>query len=75
MWTRYFLRFTCSRSFSADMVRQFNLWVINFSPPPEINAPIKMEVGIEDMLHLEFEYDRNRYNICEVWFISVSGTI
>ncbi|KAJ7517133.1 hypothetical protein O6H91_21G011600 [Diphasiastrum complanatum] len=28
----------------------------NFSPPPEINNSIKMEVGIEDCLHIEFEY-------------------
>lgn len=28
------------------------------SPPPEINNSIKMEVGIEDCLHIEFEYSK-----------------
>jgi len=60
---RYYLKYTCQRNYSPDMIRQYNIWIINFTPPPEINAPIKMEVGIEDMLHLEFEYDRCRYHL------------
>ena len=27
---------------------------------PEINNSIKMEVGIEDCLHIEFEYDKSK---------------
>ena len=30
-------------------------------PPPEINTGIKMEVGIEDRLHIEFEYAKAKY--------------
>ena len=31
-----------------------------FLPPfrPDANATIKMEVGIEEWLHIEFEYDK-----------------
>mmetsp|Transcript_5619 Transcript_5619/g.3229 ORF Transcript_5619/g.3229 Transcript_5619/m.3229 type:complete len:140 (+) Transcript_5619:404-823(+) len=29
----------------------------------EVNQGIKMEVGIEDCLHIEFEYDRNKYHL------------
>ena len=32
-------------------------------PPPEINNSIKMEVGIEDCLHIEFEYNRSKYHL------------
>jgi hypothetical protein len=26
-------------------------------------VPLKMEVGIEDCLHIEFEYDRQKYHL------------
>jgi len=63
---RYYIKFTCVRNFAADVVYKYNIWVIDYSIPPEINAPIKMEVGIEDMLHLEFEYDRCRYHLDDI---------
>lgn len=34
--------------------------------PPENNPPIKMEVGIEDCLHIEFEYNHSRYHLRDV---------
>lgn len=36
------------------------------SEPPENNPPIKMEVGIEDCLHIEFEYNHSRYHLRDV---------
>ena len=30
---------------------------------PELNPPIKMEVGIEDCLHIEFEYNRSKFHL------------
>ena len=33
---------------------------------PEINNSIKMEVGIEDCLHIEFEYDKAKYFLKDV---------
>eukprot|EP00971_Amphidinium_carterae_P209932 4164240-Amphidinium_carterae.1 len=40
--------------------------VQNIFPLPEINSTIKMEVGIEDCLHIEFEYDRAKYHMKDV---------
>ena len=36
------------------------------SQPPEMNSSIKMEVGIEDCLHIEFEYNRSKYHLKDV---------
>jgi len=33
---------------------------------PEINNSIKMEVGIEDCLHIEFEYNKSKYHLQDV---------
>jgi vacuolar protein sorting-associated protein 26 len=31
-----------------------------------MNNSIKMEVGIEDCLHIEFEYDKKKYHMADV---------
>lgn len=54
---RYFLRVTISRRM-GDVVREREFWVHSYRVPPESNMPIKMEVGIEDCLHIEFEYNK-----------------
>ena len=43
-----------------------DLWVNNYQDYPEINNSIKMEVGIEDCLHIEFEYNRSKYHLKDV---------
>ena len=58
---RYFLRFTIARSFAANITKELDIWVHNYQKLPEINNSIKMEVGIEDCLHIEFEYNRSKY--------------
>jgi hypothetical protein len=63
---RYFLRFTISRSFQANITKEMDIWVHNFQKPPEINNSIKMEVGIEDCLHIEFEYNKSKYHLKDV---------
>merc|ERR1712135_39375 len=40
--------------------------VQNIFPAPEVNNTIKMEVGIEDCLHIEFEYDKSKYHLKDV---------
>jgi vacuolar protein sorting-associated protein 26 len=58
---RYFLRVTITRSFPyMDVVKEQDLWVQNYSPEPDMNNTIKMEVGIEDCLHIEFEYNKSK---------------
>lgn len=62
---RYFLRVTILRRLS-DIVREMDIIVHTLSSYPEINASIKMEVGIEDCLHIEFEYNKSKYHLKDV---------
>ncbi|KAK9833956.1 hypothetical protein WJX74_010963 [Apatococcus lobatus] len=61
---RYILRVTVSKGYSSS-VKDFPFWVRNFEPlaAPTNGAPIKMEVGIEECLHIEFEYDKAKYHL------------
>ena len=45
----------------SDIVKEMDLIVHTLSHYPEVNSPIKMEVGIEDCLHIEFEYNKSKY--------------
>jgi len=63
---RYFLRFTIIRGLSTNITKEQDMWVINFISPPEVNSSIKMEVGIEECLHIEFEYGRSKYHLKDV---------
>ncbi len=50
---RYFLRVKVARSYSSNIVKTLDLAVQNLQTEPELNHGIKMEVGIEDCLHIE----------------------
>lgn len=45
----------------GNLVQEKEIWVHSYKMPPEINESIKMEVGIEDCLHIEFEYNKSKY--------------
>ncbi|KAH6586305.1 hypothetical protein BASA61_006595 [Batrachochytrium salamandrivorans] len=62
---RYFVRVTISRRLS-DVVKEREIWAYSYRMPPEINNSIKMEVGIEDCLHIEFEYNKSKYHLRDV---------
>lgn len=62
---RYFLRVTIVRRLS-DIVREVDIAVHTLSSYPDANSPIKMEVGIEDCLHIEFEYNKSKYHLKDV---------
>ncbi|CAH0549459.1 unnamed protein product [Brassicogethes aeneus] len=62
---RYFLRVTIIRRL-ADIVKEIDLAVHTLSSYPEMNNSIKMEVGIEDCLHIEFEYNKSKYHLKDV---------
>jgi vacuolar protein sorting-associated protein 26 len=62
---RYFVRVTISRRIS-DIVKERDLWVYSYKIPPETDASIKMEVGIEDCLHIDFEYNKSKYHLKDV---------
>jgi hypothetical protein len=59
---RYFIRVSISRRM-ADVNKEKDLWVHSFRMPPDSNNAIKMEVGIEDCLHIEFEYNKSKYDL------------
>lgn len=58
---RYVLRATITRGFASSVVLEQDVWVQLLGSPPPVNNTIKMEVGIEDCLHIEFEYDKSKY--------------
>ena len=60
---RYFLRLTIIKRFSNN-VSERDICVQQLSQYPEINNSIKMEVGIEDCLHIEFEYNKSKSVVC-----------
>ncbi|XP_058795070.1 vacuolar protein sorting-associated protein 26B-like [Phymastichus coffea] len=62
---RYFLRVTIVRRIS-DIVKELEIVVHTLSSYPDMNNPIKMEVGIEDCLHIEFEYNKSKYHLKDV---------
>lgn len=57
--SRYFLRITIVRRLS-DLVKEYELIVHQLATYPDVNNSIKMEVGIEDCLHIEFEYNKSK---------------
>lgn len=58
--SRYFVRVTIARRI-APIVHEKEIWVYSYKMPPEIQDSIRMEVGLEDCLHIEFEYDKAKY--------------
>jgi len=68
---RYFLRVTVTKTY-GNTVEEIDYAVEN-SPVAQIadvpNDPqegIRMEVGIEDCLHIEFEFDKSKYSLKDV---------
>lgn len=62
---RYFLRVTIIRRLT-DMSKELDIAVHTLATYPEMNNPIKMEVGIEECLHIEFEYNKSKYHLKDV---------
>ena len=61
---RYFLRVTISRRLSP-VTHEKDIWVHTYAAVPEGQAP-KMEVGIEECLHIEFEFGKDVYHLKDV---------
>ena len=73
---RYFIRVTIVRRI-AEVVKERDLWVHSYRMPPDSNNSIKMEVGIEDCLHIEFEYNKSKYvnNVILRLWIAYNGVL
>jgi len=63
---RYFVRISVIRNYATNITKEIDMIVQNLYPQPEINNTLKMEVGIEDCLHIEFEYDKAKYHLKDV---------
>jgi len=48
------------------MTKEMDILVHTLATYPEMNNPIKMEVGIEECLHIEFEYNKSKYHLKDV---------
>jgi hypothetical protein len=51
---------------SGKIVHEEGFLVQVATESPETNNAIKMEVGIEDCLHIEFEYNKSKYHLQDV---------
>lgn len=67
---RYYVRVVVLRKNKLDITREKELWVHQYAAPqalePAPNSTVKMDVGIEHCLHIEFEYLRLRFLLKEV---------
>jgi len=61
----YFIRVSISKRISL-IVKEREFVVQTLAQYPDVNNSIKMEVGIEDCLHIEFEYNRSKYHLKDV---------
>lgn len=57
VYYRYYIRVTLMRRM-GEVTKEREFWVHSYRMPPDSNTSIKMEVGIEDCLHIEFEYNK-----------------
>ena len=63
---RYFIRVTIARaSYASNITKEFDIAVQHLETEPP-TRPIRMEVGIEDALHLEFEYNKDKFHLDDV---------
>jgi vacuolar protein sorting-associated protein 26 len=60
---RYFVKIIIERKFLPPIQKEHDVWIQLMGQPPAQNEAIKMEVGIEDCLHIEFEYERRVYHL------------
>lgn len=63
---RYFVRVKIPRQYATSLTKEVDFAVQNLSNEPQVNNTIKMEVGIEDCLHIEFEYGKAKYHLTDV---------
>lgn len=64
---RYFVRVSIVRAqYTPDVVKEVDICVQHCVKEPQSNLPIRMEVGMEDALHIEFEYNKNKFHLRDV---------
>ncbi|KAF4661981.1 Vacuolar protein sorting-associated protein 26A [Perkinsus chesapeaki] len=63
---RYFVRLVVQRPYATNVSKEVDFVVQLAQPQPDMNTSIKMEVGIEDCLHIEFEYSQSKFHLKDV---------
>jgi vacuolar protein sorting-associated protein 26 len=70
---RYIVRVTVSRHLpNLPVTADKDIWVINTSPPALEHNKIRTEVGIADCLHIDVEWNKDKYHLREVIMGKVS---
>lgn len=62
----YLVRVFVERKIFPPTVAEKEVFVQCIGVEPSVNEAIKMEVGIEDCLHIEFEYQKRCYHLTDV---------
>lgn len=62
---RYIVKVKIERKFLPPIKQEEDVWVQFRGKEPASHEVIKMEVGIEDCLHIEFEYNRRHYHLSD----------
>ncbi|GKY92635.1 hypothetical protein MPSEU_000233600 [Mayamaea pseudoterrestris] len=62
---RYLVKVQMDRKFLPPLKKEHEIWMQTLGTEPTHHEAIKMEVGIEDCLHIEFEYDRRIYHLTD----------
>jgi vacuolar protein sorting-associated protein 26 len=63
---RYFVRVLVERKFFPAIKQDQEMIVQLLKSEPRLNEAIKMEVGIEECLHIEFQYQKRYYHLNDV---------
>lgn len=71
MRVRYYLRVVATRPYRPNLVEEKELWIIKKDKEPQGCRPIRMEVGVEDCLQIEFRFDKDTYSLTDV----ITGSI
>jgi len=59
---RYYINVVINRNYNR-ITKEEEFMVQNSGAEPEENHPIKMEVGIEECLHIEFEFTKQAFHL------------
>jgi len=61
----YYVKITVLRK-SQDITKIKKFWVHIYSNPTDLKKSIKLDIGIENCLHIEFEYSKSTYSLKDV---------
>ncbi|CEP24113.1 unnamed protein product [Cyberlindnera jadinii] len=61
----YYVKIVIFRK-SADITKIKKFWVNIYSNPTDLKKSIKLDIGIENCLHIEFEYSKSTYSLKDV---------